>query len=49
MDGKRHRVNLINRGGYLHEKYRVPSQLIEALLGAVKPQIARERRRDQRA
>jgi hypothetical protein len=35
MDGKRHRVNLINRGGYLHEKYRVPSRLIEELLGAV--------------
>jgi hypothetical protein len=33
MDGKRHRVNLINRGGYLHEKYRVPPQLIEELLG----------------
>jgi hypothetical protein len=35
MDGKRHRVNLINRGGNLHDKYRVPSQLIEELLGAV--------------
>jgi hypothetical protein len=35
MDGKRHRVDLINRGGYLHEKYRVPPQLIEELLGAV--------------
>ena len=37
MDGKKHRVNLINRGEYLHKKYRVPSQLIEELLGAVKP------------
>jgi hypothetical protein len=35
MDGSRHRVNLINRGEYLHEKCRVPSQLIEELLGAV--------------
>jgi len=25
-----------NRGGYLHEKYRVPPQLIEELLDAVK-------------
>ena len=25
-------MNLINRGGYLHEKYRVPRQLIEELL-----------------
>jgi hypothetical protein len=32
MKGKRHRVNLINRGGYLHEKYRVPPALIAALL-----------------
>jgi hypothetical protein len=32
MDGSKHRVNLINRGGYLHEKYRVPPQLIEELL-----------------
>jgi hypothetical protein len=31
-EGKRHRVNLINRGGYLHEKYRVPPALIAALL-----------------
>jgi hypothetical protein len=37
MDGKSHRVNVINRGGYLHEKYRVPSQQIEELLRAVKP------------
>jgi hypothetical protein len=29
-------VNLINRGGYMHEKYRVPPQLIEELLDAVK-------------
>jgi hypothetical protein len=29
MDGSKHRVDLINRGGYLHEKYRVPPQLIE--------------------
>jgi hypothetical protein len=36
MDGNKHRVNLINRGGYLHEKYRVPPQLIEELLDAVK-------------
>jgi hypothetical protein len=36
MDGSKHRVDLINRGGYLHEKYRVPPQLIEELLGAVK-------------
>ena len=34
MQGKRHRVNLINRGGYLHEKYRVPQQLIEELLAS---------------
>ena len=32
MEGKRHRVNLIDRGGYLHEKYRVPQRLIEDLL-----------------
>ena len=32
MDGKRHRVNLIDRGGYLYEKYRVPKRLIEDLL-----------------
>jgi hypothetical protein len=32
MEGKRHRVNLISRGGYLHEKYRVPPALIAALL-----------------
>ena len=32
MDGKRHRVNLIDRGGYLHEKYRVPKRLIVDLL-----------------
>ena len=32
MDGKRHRVNLINRGGYLFEKYRIPARLIEDLL-----------------
>ena len=32
MEGKRHRVNLINRGGYLHEKYRVPPALVAALL-----------------
>jgi hypothetical protein len=38
MDGKRHRVNLINRGGYLHEKYRVPARLIEELLGCVTSQ-----------
>jgi hypothetical protein len=43
MDGKRHRVDLINRGGYLHEKYRVPPRLIGELMeavsapGAVKP------------
>jgi hypothetical protein len=35
MDGSKHRVNSINRGGYLHEKYRVPPQLIEELLDAV--------------
>ena len=35
MVGKRHRVNLITRGGYLHEKYRVPPRLIESLLEAV--------------
>ena len=32
MEGKRHRVNLIDRGGYLHEKYRVPKRLIVDLL-----------------
>ena len=32
MDGKRHRVNLIDRGGYFHEKYRVPQRLIVDLL-----------------
>jgi hypothetical protein len=32
MQGRRHRVDLINRGGYLHEKYRVPPALIAALL-----------------
>ena len=32
MEGKRHKVNLIDRGGYTHEKYRVPRQLIEELL-----------------
>jgi hypothetical protein len=39
MDGNKHRVDLINQGGYLylHEKYRVPPQLIEELLGAVNP------------
>jgi hypothetical protein len=35
MDGSKHRVNLINRGGHLHEKYRVPPQLTGELLGAV--------------
>jgi hypothetical protein len=36
MAGKKHRVDLINRkGGYLHEKYRVPARLIEELLGCV--------------
>ena len=34
MEGKRHKVNLIDRGGYLHEKYRVPRQLIEELLAS---------------
>ena len=34
MQGKRHQVNLIDRGGYLLEKYRVPAALIEELLGA---------------
>jgi hypothetical protein len=43
MDGKRHRVNLINRGGYLHEKYRVPPQLIEELLGAVTNRVVTSR------
>ena len=32
MDKKGHRVNLIDRGGYLYEKYRVPKRLIEDLL-----------------
>ena len=32
-------MNLINRGGYLHEKYRVPPQLIEGLLGAVTREV----------
>jgi hypothetical protein len=35
MDGRKHKVDLINRGGYLHEKYRVPPQLIGELLEAV--------------
>ena len=34
MEGKRHKVNLIDRGGYTHEKYRVPRQLIEELLAS---------------
>jgi hypothetical protein len=38
MDGNKHRVNLINRGGYLHEKYRVLPQLIEELLNAAELQ-----------
>jgi hypothetical protein len=42
MVGKRHRVNLITRGGYLHEKYRVPPQLIEELLGAVTPKAVKQ-------
>ena len=41
MDGGKHRVNLINRGGYMHEKYRVPPQLIEELLGAVTPKAVK--------
>jgi hypothetical protein len=36
-------VNLINRGGYLHEKYRVPPQLIEELLGAVTSRVITSR------
>jgi hypothetical protein len=42
MDGSQHRVNLINRGGYLHEKYRVPSRLVEELLGAVTPKAVKQ-------
>jgi hypothetical protein len=41
MDGGKHRVNLIDRGGYLHEKYRVPPQLIEELLDAVTPKAVK--------
>jgi hypothetical protein len=37
MEGKRHQVNLIDRGGYLLEKYRVPAALIEELLGGCSP------------
>jgi hypothetical protein len=35
MDGSKHKVDLITRGGYLHEKYRVPPDLIGELLWAV--------------
>jgi hypothetical protein len=35
MDVSKHKVDLITRGGYLHEKYRVPPQLIVELLDAV--------------
>jgi hypothetical protein len=44
MDGSKHRANLINRSGYLHEKYRVTSQLIEELLGPPRPLLAKLRK-----